>query len=133
MKAVLAIMLLYLALVNGEAAINEKCRQQSGISRDTLKDLENERMLLGDESDEGGRCYIECMMKEMKIIKSGELNEEQLIKAIEFDLQQRGRVMNSEKIKAFLSDCRSKGKDSSGKCMKSYKTWKCIMQGVDSL
>ncbi|KDR15046.1 uncharacterized protein LOC110833956 [Zootermopsis nevadensis] len=111
---------------NEMSAAVDKCQKSQGVS--DLESILNEgSMTLKDESNEVGRCFIQCLMTEFGILKGDNLDADTVIAQAQ-DLVQyvksQGKEVDINKIKSSITDCGNK--DGDGKCMKTYKSWTCL-------
>ncbi|XP_023719063.1 uncharacterized protein LOC111870772 [Cryptotermes secundus] len=107
-------------------AVVNKCQTSQGIS--DLQSIMNEAsMTLKDESNEAGRCFLECLMTEFGILKGNKLDAGAVIDQAKDMIQYaktHGIRLDENEMKSSVEDCSRK--DGEGKCMKAYRMWTCL-------
>ncbi|PNF21833.1 hypothetical protein B7P43_G05964 [Cryptotermes secundus] len=110
---------------NLPAEAAKACQEAAGIS-DADAEILQRSEIVKNESIEGHRCFVACMLTKRGVMHNGKLDIDIMIQVSKQAFASEGRKFDEEAYRKGVSDCNDTAGE--GKCVKSYNTWKCFLQ-----
>ncbi|XP_069696717.1 general odorant-binding protein 56a-like [Periplaneta americana] len=107
--------------------IQHRCQEENGITNEMFLEMRKKEMILEDESNESQKCFIDCMLVGLGMIKSGEVDVTTIMNIAQpllDSLEGQGKEINEEYIKTEIKNCSIQSTEQH--CTDGYVTWKCL-------